>query len=290
MKKIFLMITVFSFLFSLENSFSQEDILRPKGKKIIGNQANTTNNDNFKRNAFIIGLEGGLNFNMYSSSKSYSPALPDPAGMVTNSGTGLSAYAGLNVGYEINDKFALHFRLNYDQKYFKNTKEGDIDISDANGVYLQTGREKQGYDFTIDYLHLALDLRYNFTKNLFGTVGLFYQSQLGKAVVNVDYYMLTPDAWYNYGTFNPTELHFSDSSSTLPTRTGIELGLGYKYEISHKMYLVPQIRYQYSFSKFDSDGQITDETRSATIGTSTVNTTNQALNSLQFGLGLWFEL
>jgi hypothetical protein len=277
----YLLIVALSFNYVI----SQEDILRPKGRKIIGNQ--TVEKEKYKRRPFILGIEGGLNYNMFGQDMAWGTALPNTPFEVLKMGQGFSPYFGANLGIELSDKIALHLRLNYDQKFFSNEKTGDIDVYIQQTNQIVTGQEKQDYDNKLAYIHLAFDLRYNFNKNLFGTFGVFYQSQIGDLVGNFNQTLLTKDAFYGNGTATN---HISGTSTGMPDRTGIEIGVGYKIPISKNAYLVPTGRFQWALTKTNNDESTTDIARSYTVGIVPVNLTNRKLNSIQLGLALWFEL
>ena len=58
------------------------------------------------------------------------------------------------------------------------------------------------------------------------------------------------------------------------------------------MFLVPKIGFQYMFTKFANDeSDLIDNSKSLSTGLSPIITlTDKMLHSLQFSLGLWFQL
>jgi len=279
--------------------YSQEDVLRPKGKP--GGYDYT-----FERSPFIIGFEGGINFNMFSQklwwNQEYYENGPPTAFDGIESGNGISPHFGVLLDIPINNNIGLQARLSYDMKNVSTTSSGFDWALFIDGAF---PREiDMEVDQTSSYLTFTPLLRINATENLFFTVGPTFHFLMGKVEQTWKATVPNADADLNQFFFwdaigmsgnsdeviieSDTDNNFDgvEENSSFSTRVGLEAGVGYKIPISQGVYLVPQGRFQYMITKHMEDSEWIDPFFGGTIET----TTDKMLHSLQFALAIWFEI
>jgi hypothetical protein len=279
-------------------SFAQsEDVLRPHGNKAIGNSKVQQNAKSIStsKSSIIIGVEGGLNFNMFS--QTMNGLTPNSRFAVFESGTGLSPFFGVFIDYEISNNLGFQFKLAYDNKKYSNTNDAIRDcqvVDQSNGsISIADAQVTGNYTNSVSYLDLTPQLRWDATPELFILIGPTIHLQLGKSTLEFEENISSlGECYYNYGTVNQSKtskLSF-ESDATVPTRFGTQIDIGYKYPISKNILLVPKIGLQYMFSKLDADKKASDDTKLYTTGIVPFTAINKSLNSLQFSIGIWFKL
>ncbi len=289
------------FLVSLTFVYSQEDVLRPKGKP--GGYDYT-----FDRNPFIIGFEGGLNYNMYNQTLAWDDNYYEILGVPNHptvfdgleSANGLSPHFGVLLDVPINNTIGLQARLSYDMKNYGTTSNG-FDWAYFNDFgYLEELMNLE-VDATSAYLTFTPLLRINANENLFFTIGPTFHFLMGDVettwrptvvdrTATLDQFIF----WDRVGAAGQYTADFKTSSADVneqafSTRVGVEAGVGYKIPVSNGIYLVPQGRFQYMFTKQMEDTYwytLNDIFEEVVFQT----TTDKMLHSLQFALAIWFEL
>ncbi len=287
--KYFKSFIIYAFLIIISSGliYSQEDVLRPHGKK-----GESSNEDwSYKRSPFIIGIEGGININLFNQSMSWDPTFQH--GTLWNglaSANGISPLLGALIDVDINKTFAFQFRINYDKKDYGLTTSGtDYDI------YGQSHDMNLKVDVSSAYLTLTPLLRINATNNLFFTVGPTFHLLLGN--IETTWQPTTLDNstlntypyWGGMGfpAITSGSMTVNESGSQKTMRFGLEGGVGYKIPLSKKIFLVPQGRFQFMLTPVTSDTYWVDYNNpNNKIETSS----NRMLHSIQLVLALWFEI
>ncbi len=280
-KLIFTALCLGLFVFSF--AYSQEDVLRPKGKSKY--------QDSYEydqaHQPFILGIEAGLNYNMLSQTQDWyyeHGTIYDGL----ESASGFSPHLGVLVDYPLNHNMGIQLRLSYDSKY----AQVDIDGFDYN--YSLVPKDMTGdVDVVANYTTVTPLFRYNFDENLFMTIGPtihILSSEIetgwdmavkGDVLDNIPYW-----DYLGFGPFSAQKLTFNVLDEyKVETRVGLEFGIGYKVPIAKNIYLVPQGRFQYMLSKFEKDSQLLNSTNSTVIE----ETKDVMMHSIVFALGLWFE-
>lgn len=282
--------------FALSVGFAQEDVLRPHGKK-----GTSENQDwSYKRNPFIIGIEAGLNFNLFSQTMVWDPNFPH--GDVWNglkSADGISPHFGVLVDVPINKSFSAQLRVSYDMKnYGVSTNGSDYDIYGF------------GHDMNVSvdvksaYITLTPLLRINATDQLFFTVGPTFHFLAGDMETTWTPNSLDGTQLYDFpfwqrffqpgistGTVTEKEAAYDQQGNPhliqKSTRVGIEGGIGYKIPLSKTIYLVPQGRFQLMLTPVTEDTYWIDFANPNTV---VETSSKRTVNSLQFALALWFEI
>jgi len=293
-------ILILILLLSVSIVFSQEDVLRPKGKP--GGYDYT-----FDRNPFIIGFEGGINYNMYNQTLAWDDNYYEERGIPNHptvfdgieSANGISLHFGMLLDVPINSTLGLQARISYDMKNYGTTSSG-YDWAywwDIQG-YTQENMDLD-VDVTSSYLTFTPLLRINANDNLFFTVGPTFHFLMGDIettwtptvrsdrLATLDQFQF----WNRPGGDGQSTAEFKTSTAdpdeqAFSTRVGIEAGVGYKIPIAKSIYLVPQGRFQYMFTKQMEDTGWYDLQTLEVFQT----TTDKMLHSLQFALAIWFEL
>jgi len=211
------------------------------------------------------------------------------------SGNGISPLVGAFVDIGIADNIGLQFKLAYDQKKFGNTKDAIIDCQVVGAGNIVDASISGEYTNTVSYIDLTPQLRWNVTPEFFVLVGPTAHFQIGNGSGTFAETITSQgECYFNFGTPQQSktqQLNF-DSLGTNAPRFGAQIDLGYKYSLSPTMFLVPKIGFQYMFTKFANDeSDLIDNSKSLSTGLSPIITlTDKMLHSLQFSLGLWFQL
>lgn len=272
------------FLLLSNPAAAQEDVLRPRRASTL-----------FK--PVTIGLEGGLNFNLFSQTITQTPVIPESFLNALKSGSGISPYVGIVIDLPLSSSLALQVRGTYDSKTFGNKQSAKFDCPGVvSGVEVIDVDVE--YTVTANYGGLGLDLRVDATPNLFFTVGPVAHFLLSDPTVKLTETITTPGSTCQWrdAAGQPTAGKVFTVSSTdstyTATRIGLEAGVGYKIPLTPSISLVPQLRFQYMLTKLVPDDSTTqiETTRQQTVGTSTYTITDAMLHSLQLGVAVWFRL
>ncbi len=272
-----LVLLIGSLFFASVLCYSQEDVLRPSGRK--GELTEVPH----RKIPIILGAELGLNYNMFTSNMTWSiPGINSPM-RVFESGNGVSGLFSLLADYSFTKNAGLQGKLGLDWKNFSNKSTGT-----AEDVYNYGSYCDADYDYTISGLYFNLELlfRYNFTDELFMLIGPVFQTPFGKFNMEINGNIRSGDCIFVCS--GGKTINIKDDF-TPDTRTGIIAGVGYKYLINNKLWLVPQLRIQFMPTKYGEDERnIQDIFYPYTIPT--FDYTNKHLNSIQLALAIWFEL
>lgn len=276
---------LFAFIFCtvFYSTFSQEDVLRPNGRP-HNYYSNYNGSDDYEKAPWYFGVEAGLNFNFFSQKIQWTDAVPDAYRPTSydnlTSGFGLSPHIGVMVDIPITKTLGVEARLSYDSKYFRNKGNGS-DFNSISGAQLTTTVD---WNVTADYLTFTPLLRGDIDKDWFFTIGPTFHFLIGDVKPNVDYtpYLNAPinSSW------NPYIKSSLSSITQKSTRIGIEGGIGYKYQINPKIYLVPQARFQLMLTPNYDDFKI----YSLSNYNDLVYFKDRMQHSIQFALAVWFEL
>ncbi len=289
---------------SLTALAQDEDVLRPRGSN-SSNARRGSSSSSSSSTPIIFGIEGGINYNMFSQTLAWAIPVANSNVALYESGSGISPLFGAFVDFGVTQNLGIQVKLAYDQKKFGNSKSAirDCQIEDPiTGIISLTDANVTGeYSQTMTYIDITPQLRWNVTPELFFLVGptAHFQLDNGSATFTET---ISSDGQCFYSPNTPQQSKTisasTDSLATNAPRIGMQLDLGYKLALSPSVYLVPKIGYQYMFTKLAEDVPITgnpltdnlDYTKFYTLGTIPYSTTNAALHSLQFTLGLWFQL
>lgn len=271
---------VFSVILCLPvDAFSQEDVLRPKGKPGGYDYS-------YQNKKFFLGLEAGLNFNMFSQENNwitegiYHPTAYD----CHESGSGISPHFAIIADFSLTDKLFLHGRFDFDSRIYGNSGSGE----DYDTWALQSVPLDYEYELSSSYYGIALLLRYEINSQFFISGGLVFHllandieylqtgTRLdGGNIGNISYWN-----WGGCQGFQACEVtsNVENSSSSL---AGLEIGFGYKIPLSESIYLVPQGRFQYFITPIADDQTSVEWDRVSK---------NRHLNALQLAVALWFGI
>lgn len=259
-----------------ENLKADEDVLRPRGKS-------DAELAYYKSSSLplILGIEAGVNFNLFSQTISWNPNYRSFTIFESmSSGTGVSPHFGFIFDIPISQKLSFQARISYDRKSFGNSGLGTDTVLGYSMVNIGVG-----WDITNDYVATAFLLRYNIDNNWFATIGPTIHFMTGSIKAN-------KSGNTGFGGISPDDCHyyqFVDSIFLMtksPTMFGLELGLGYKFPITQDIFLVPQARFQLSLSQIFEDAAINDIYRNVSV----VEFTKRYSHSIQLALALWFNI
>ena len=290
--------------------FSQsEDVLRPHGRSDQGTAEPKSSKK--KDDKVIIGLEAGLNINFMSQPFTYDPNITKSPEEVLRSGTGFSPEVGIFVDFPVAKRVGIQLRLAYDPKSASNTKTGIIDAQREVTLEVVPMETEASYTLSFDALAAAVLARIDLTHNLFVTVGPYLSSALGDIIRSDRLTRLRPDDTFisvdyegNPGQFDEITREDTLAQNMLPavgagtysastyakSRIGIELGIGFRLNLTKNMFLAPNARYQYMITELNTNFSAVDVSQPFTQNFSTLAYDKGALNSLAFVLQLGFIL
>ncbi len=249
---------------------AQEDVLHPHGKK--GAYMET---ESRRYAPFSLGIELGANYNMFSQDHSWTPNYTNTVWDAVKTADGFSPYVSAFVDVPLNEKWGLQGKVTFDWKHFENSSNGIYSNIEYFGDITHYDAK---YTTKADMLNidLSLLLRYNFTREFFisaGPIVLFSAGDLTNTWSQTVYY--APNEYQSTGNL--------EEKYSPKTRIGLEAGLGYKFSLSKNLWLVPQVHFQWVPTL------LLEDAKNIPWGPYIHNYENRKLNSLQLGLGLWFD-
>lgn len=279
--RIFRTSLIICLLFQTTILFSQEDVLRPK--------RTTTINEEIPDYHIGFGVEGGFNYNMFSSTLAWEWEVPQSLFNLFKSAAGISPYIGVAIDFPIDNQIGFQAKVTYDIRNYSNSYSTLLDCTDRIDGTTDNAPVDADFDVSGADLSISALLRYNITNEIVLTFGPMVSLPAG------DYEqknLLTSksDNCFFYDEYdNPhSQSEAKFKVDDVKTRFGIDLGFGYNIPLSDGILLIPQIRLNYYFSKFTDDLFDEDDTREYFYGTPEISITNKTLNALKFGLALWF--
>lgn len=285
MKKLLLVLIIMGIAFPLI-AMADEDVLRPNGVKVFSDGG--AYEPAGERLPITIGIEGGINYNMFSQSISWSSPVPQSVYNTYSTGDGFSPFIGAFVDFPLSQKIGLQFKLSYDKKAFSNDYTCIMDGTNTFTGLREDVTVLNKYESDFSYIGVNLSLRYDITNELVCYLGPTLLVPNGDYIQTSTATVLTKDFYWDVPTQQTVRVQ-KDTAKNESTRLGLELGLGYKIKLSPNIFLVPQVRYQYMLSKFSDDEIGLDMTR-ILYGTPALEAKDKKLNSLQIALALCFNL
>lgn len=292
-------LTLFALMVVLPFSLhaQDEDVLHPRGGGKMGSGSSSSSST-----PIILGIEGGINYNMFS--QTMSGLVPDSRFAVFESGSGISPFFGAFVDIGLTNNLGLQIKFAYDKKDFGNTKDAirTCEYFDPIlGPQVTNTNVTGEYTNSITYIDITPQLRWNITPEFFILVGPTAHIKAGNASQTfTETISSNGECYYNVGqpTQSKTFQINSDSVAVTSTRFGAQIDIGYKIPLTSSIFLVPKAGIQYMFTKlaedeagFDDSKAVSDPTSPTGYkGLSPLTATDKMLHSLQFSLGLWFQL
>jgi hypothetical protein len=261
---------------------AQEDVLRPRIPSSL-----------FK--PITIGVEGGVNFNLFSQTLEQNPVIPGSVLNIFKSGSGFSPFAALMIDLPLTPSLALQLKGTYDAKTFGNTISALYDCPNDIGT-VDIANVDAEYTVNVSYVGIGAALRINATPEIFATIGPIAHFRINDAELATTATIVSPEdcQWLSDSRVPNGKVNKETIKDTVysSTRFGLEVGVGYKVPIAPSIWVVPQLRFQYMLSKpFDDlTTPKAEATRQNTIGPSTYITKDAMLHSLQLGVALWFQI
>ncbi len=273
------------------SSYSQEDVLRPKGR--VGGGFSSPSG-----HPWALGLEAGLSYNKYGADLNWTDGISGnstDANSVYNvfeSLSGLSPHVGFFVDYDINRTFGIHVKFLYNQFKYSNNSDGIVDFYDPTtfpSTYLGTEIVNLEVEDSYNFLSFDPSLRINANEKLYFLLGPSFNYGIGTRTNQYDFTKKDTDINFvgeNATGENSSSIAASEDFKT--TRYGINLGAGYKFKISDDIYLAPQINYNLDITSYNNQ-QFLNDNQTLTEGIKILNLSNQSVNQLRFSVTLWFE-
>ncbi len=296
----------------------EEDVLRPHGKPLSAEERSKFSWANHPEKVpFMVGIEAGMNYNMFSQDLSRTLEITDSPNNVLKSGSGISPFFGLLIEEALSANLAIQLKFMYDTKHYSNKIAAVIDAVDSTNTIVQDLPLQAEYVADVNYVSIAPTLRYNLSNDFFVTLGVNYQFMSGELVRNDKLTKTDPEnantsLSFDYalqpGSYSMISRSISKATDFLPpfdqgsgffsspmidyssSRTCLEVGAGYLVDLTRTAALALQARYQFAFSVLNPSFTVTDMSRAPSNRSSDVTYENAMLHSLQLSLGLWFKI
>lgn len=264
------------------SSYSQEDVLRPKGRTDGG----YSKSDN---HPWAVGLEAGGTFNVFTSDLSLTDLSGGQASQINSiysvfeSVTGVTPHFGAFVDYSINDMFGIHLKLIYNSVRYSGSETNFFEFYDVNsGDYLGTDPVTFNYKQEYSFINIEPMFRINPTSELFILVGPSIRLTASDIETN-----------NNYTKNDDTGITFANNGYEIDeymTHKGsnnyaLNFGLGYKFNVDKNIAVAPQLLYSLSVSEMEN----LDETSVFDPAFYNRIVSARTLNQIRFSLTLWFE-
>ncbi len=260
-----------------------EDVLRPSTPA-----AGDVKHKRSDRPPVQLGFDLGATFNTYSGDAE--EQLSGTRGNLFEAGSGLGGLLDIYADIPVSESIGIQASLGVDAKSFSddsNTYSEDCTLADLQTVTANLDNE---YDATVTYVALAGLLRVNVTPEWQVYVGPNLQFKIGDAEFESTDHINSPDecffiddAGFLTDQKSQTQTDIDDQASS--TRLALEIGTGYLIPLSEGVWLVPKAGAQLFLSSFGDDIS-TFSLDSTALG----NITNRTLHSIQFTIGLLFDL
>ncbi|MES2765508.1 MAG: outer membrane beta-barrel protein [Bacteroidota bacterium] len=291
----------------------EEDVLRPRGGT-PGSTAAQPESMRSAKNKMVIsyGVEAGLNYNMFSQDVERSAPAANSPEDVLKEGSGISPFSSVFIDIPLTSTIGVQIKGIFDSKSWSNTQTGGLDVFDPNGQFIENAKVEATYKTSALFYGLAALLRYNFTPDLFATVGPTFhflngnverednvkiieqQDPTSAIIIN---YALIPGQYSEISrtTTEPSMIAppvepTAQTGKYLSSRIGVEAGLGYIFPLSSTMQLIPQVRYNFAVTALAEESQSKEVWQPLTTGSPDITFKNSKVNSLQFSLALMFNL
>jgi hypothetical protein len=291
-------------LLSLNLSFAEEDVLRPKGRTIDKKSSKNNLSNDYPKIA--VGLELGLNYNIFSADMQWENELDQSRFAIYQNMQGFSAFFGAFVDYSFDEKIGLQAKLQYGNSYV--TNEGDArydciqydDFGNIISIDLTDTRTEYKYDF--DQINLELYFRYNLDENIFLMGGLVILAPASQDQFEITNNILTEGCYYledPQNTLSERVLSRTiiSNSDAVNTRVGLSLIGGYRYDVNESIWIAPNLQIQLLPTLILDDVTFPDDTQSAfRSSTGEIETspdltiTNQMMNHIRFSVQVGFNL
>ena len=279
-------------LFSNNGDFPGGDVLRPSRSK--SSQGSSL---------LYLGIEGGMNYNLFSQTINRVPADPFDTTPLSDSpldayksGKGFSPFGAIFLDIPLSPTIGIQPKISYDRKKFGRKTTGTCECTDDFGTVTGTTPEDLDYTVTASYIGLGALLRFDLTPDWFLEAGPMIQFRTGNAKLDLTLSLPASSTCYFRMDFNNNRGQFKtisgsdDSIQTTKTRFAIEAGGGYKIPLSSTVFLVPQLRFQFFVTKFADDEPGIDASQAQLQGTDNLTYKDRMLHSIQLSLALMFKI
>lgn len=257
---------------------ADEDVLRPEGRSDGYSSSSSSKK-------FAVGLEGGLTYNMFSADLTFTNTTEEPSKLydVFESVDGLSPHLGIFIDYSFDDIFGIHLKVLYNSVEYEGSETADQRFVDPfTGQLLTTDPVTFTYNQQYDFLNIEPMLRISPIENLYFLVGP--SIRLAISNIETNYNFTKPDEsgiTFLNNAYEVDEYMIHNSSDNY----GLNLGLGYQFDVSNNVYIAPQIIFTMSLSEMEN----LDETLIIDSENSRRILSQRTLNQLRFSLAVWFD-
>ncbi len=260
-------------------AYAQEDVLRPGTTGGGASSSSSGRSSSSSRTPISIGVDLGVNYNMFSQNTDYLGAITYRE--VFESGSGFSPFFDAYLDVGLSRSIGVQLKLSYDMKNFSNSVENDELCPDPLGGSEMVTVDNDWDVTSVSYVGIAALLRVNITENFIATIGPTVHFAAGDPQNEIQRTILTPGTCLFTST-QSKEVAVTDTiDNALSTRVGLDMALGYKIPLTSSIDLLPKVGFQYFFSKFTEEEELPsgDMTDAST-----------KLHSLQLSIGVLFGL
>ncbi len=210
-----------------------EDVLRPRIEGSLG---------------LFIELDPGLNLTLLDGNPYVRPLITsyEQETSIYRSGLGLAPYMGLSVGYEFSSHIGIALHAGYDARHTSNSGsmiDTCVLMDPVGGGELRNPMQvEKSYKVNVDYLSIALLPNYRFDR-LFFFLGPAVSIPLSKSIEETNT-IIDDSPCYYLSPSADTAKSITGSlagSANLNTRFSLKMGLGYIFNVTPSIDIVPQL-------------------------------------------------
>lgn len=256
---------------------AQEDVLYPYPSKSA---------------SYLLGIEVGPNFSLFSQDIALSPIdnLTSPV-RTLESGNGLGFFGSLMAEIPLTDKIGLQGKVGLDYKRYTTSGSGIADCPNNQQNPFDTVAMNIDQTLSTLYLTSGLFLRFDVAKDIFLTAGPVLHRWSKSASISTELEITSPGTCVFLANGQKSiETEETDKTTLNESRLGLEAGVGMRFTIGKNLWLTPALRFQFTLDPVAPDGiGDVDDSRRNTLGLLNMNFTDRALNAVQLGIGIWWQ-
>lgn len=245
-----------------------------------------------KAKAYLLGVEIGPNFSLFSQDVTLSPIdnLTSPV-RALESGNGIGFFGSLMAEVPLTDKIGLQGKVGLDYKRFSMSGSGIADCPNNQQNPFDTLLMNVDQTLSTLYFTSGLFLRFDVAKDIFVTAGPVLHRWSKSAKISTELEITSPGTCvFTANGQKSIETEKTDKTSLNESRLGLEAGVGMRFTIGENLWLTPALRFQLMLDPFAPDGVGgVDDSRRNTLGLLNMNFTDRTLNALQLGIGIWWQ-
>lgn len=270
------------FLF-ISSTQAQEDILRPKGRPDGEGYTYVKRS----KTPIDIGFKFGVNLHSFSMTQSWDAYMDHPGTLVYAQGSGISPYLAVLIDWHLNRKIGIQFEIGNEFVNFGNYYTGLSTFYDDFNEEFVLAQEYWDYEIDGSFIDIGILFRYNITEEIALLFGPYFKIP-GTFTNKIHLHPLDENLFYSINGFPENEFN-NETTLNVNTTIALDIGVSYKFILSKKWSIVPQVSYQFMLNDFTDPMSILDDTQMP-FYEALYSEKNSRLNALRIVATLFYSL